>query len=307
MKNILITGGLGFLGGHLIERLLSKEKYTVINIDKITYASRTDFSFRSRVNYYSEQNTDLIHLETIPENTDIIVHCAAETHVDTSFTNPKIFFDSNVFGTFQLLEAVRKLPKQKRPCIIYMSTDEVYGDTGAIVYDESMNLMPSNPYAATKAAAEQLFHAWASSYNIPFVILRNTNNYGPDQNKEKFIPLCFESLRKDSKIPIHGDGTQRRTWIHVDDTLDAIEHIIDSDIKNEVFNVSGPENYSILEVASFIANAFSKDFKKVIYFTSNRLTQDMNYQIDGKKLMTTGWTPKRRLNDFIKEYAQDAQ
>ncbi len=200
----VVTGGRGFIGSHFVEEVLNRGD-EVIDIDKMTYAASEVLPWDSNPNY-TLLREDISEIDHIP-NCDVIVNFAAESHVDNSIRDTDPFVKSNILGVHNLLELVRGKPKYNRPLFLHISTDEVYGDRLIGSFTEKDKLSPSNPYSATKAAAEMLVLSYARTYEIDYIITRSANNYGPRQYEEKLIPKCIDSLNRGKKIPIHGDGS----------------------------------------------------------------------------------------------------
>ena len=240
MKVVYITGCLGLIGSHITRACLEKGWY-VKGVDALTYAANDDLlnEFKSYENF-SFVHSDINDLTFLYE-CDYIINTAAETHVGNSIANSDKFVTSNINGVHNLLELIRNYRQETAttPTLLHFSTDEVYGDIENGSHTESDLLKPSNPYSATKAAADQLILAWGRTYKIPYVIVRPTNNYGIGQYVEKLIPKACKYLDLGRKIPLHNGGTPIRTWLHAADTAQAIITIIENGIKNEIFNISG--------------------------------------------------------------------
>ena len=296
----LVTGGRGFIGSHFVEKALD-EGHEVIDIDKMTYAasSRLPWDVHPR---YTHIEKDICDIDHIP-NCDIIVNFAAESHVDNSIESPKVFLKSNTEGVFNLLSLLRAKVYQK-PLFVHISTDEVYGDVNEGEKTEESILNPSNPYSATKAAAEMLINAYARTFKIDYQIVRSTNNYGPRQYPEKLIPRIIHSLDTSQKIPLHGDGSYVRDWLYVKDNVNAIYQICNSDQKNEIWNVSAYNYMTNLQVVQNICDWKGvENYMDHINFVENRMGQDYRYSICSKKLRNTlGWSPaKSHLYNFIRD------
>lgn len=308
-KRILVTGGLGFIGSHFIEKCLAKG-HTVINIDKLTYASNLNLNFEG--NYQFIKN-DIEKLDHIP-SCDIIVNFAAESHVDNSISESSNFIDSNILGVYNILEILKNnkiksnLSAQKyvSPIFVQISTDEVFGDIEEGFFKEDDRHRASNPYSATKSAAEQIVFAWARTYDLPFLITRTTNNYGPRQHHEKLIPRAITNILKGKKVPIHGNGSYVRNWIHVNDNVEAIYRVIDSGNLNDVYHVSSDEEYSVNEIVAKICEVLKLDFKNYVDYSSDRAGADLRYALDSQKIKMLGWkqqiTIQNSLPDIIEYY-----
>jgi len=283
----VVTGGRGFIGSHFVEAAL-KRGDTVVDIDKMTYAACKDLPWDSNPNYTLIKE-DISELKHLP-NCDIVVNFAAESHVDNSIRDTDPFIKSNILGVHNLLELIRGKQPYNRPLFFHISTDEVYGDKLKGSFTEEDKLSPSNPYSATKAAAEMLVLSYSRTYGINYIITRSANNYGPRQYEEKLIPKCVESILSGKKIPIHGDGSYIRDWTYVRDNVSGLLKIIDSEIVNEVFNVAAENHMTNLEVVDKILEWYGVD-RDILEFVENRWGQDLRYAIDSSKLRKLGWSP----------------
>jgi dTDP-glucose 4,6-dehydratase len=298
MKIVLyVTGCLGFIGFHVTKACLDKGWY-VRGIDKGTYAA--NWNLLSKLKVYENfvfENKDINELDTLYE-CDYIINTAAETHVDNSIISSKVFLKSNINGVHHLLEKIKE--SKNKPILLHFSTDEVYGDIVQGFHKEIDLLKPSNPYSATKAAADMLITAWSRTYNLPYIIVRPTNNYGIGQYTEKFIPRTIKYLIMGKKAQLHDQGKPWRNWLHASDTACAVIRIIDSNVTNDVFNISGNyEEQNIVVVQKIIkAMGLTGDLDKYLDTNHVRLGQDVRYAIDDSKLKSLGWSPKA---DFDKE------
>lgn len=292
MKRIVyVTGCLGFIGSH-VTRLCLNKGWFVRGIDKQSYAANVEllkeFNKFPNFSYENKDINDIIFLY----DCDYIINTAAETHVDNSISRNDVFIKSNICGVHNLLELIRVTKKEKLPVLIHFSTDEVYGDLEYGSHTEECLLKPSNPYSASKAAADQLVLAWNRTYGIPYIIVRPTNNYGVGQYIEKLIPKSIKYLQLGRKIPLHNNGTPKRTWLHVEDTANGVIHIIESGVTNCIFNIPGNEELRNIDVVEKIVKIFHgsqclvEDFVNLNY---NREGQDIRYSIDGSKLKSLGW------------------
>jgi dTDP-glucose 4,6-dehydratase len=298
-KIVYVTGCLGFIGYHVTKACLDRGWY-VRGIDKITYAANINFlpELESYRNFTFEQN-DINNLEELYE-CDYIINTAAETHVDNSIASSDVFVRSNIDGVHHLLKLIKQKYKFKMPILLHFSTDEVYGDIEVGAHTETDLLKPSNPYSATKAAADMLICAWARTYGVPYVIVRPTNNYGIGQYTEKFIPHTIKHLSLGKTAPLHDNGLPKRTWLHASDTARAVITIIDSGSVNETYNISG--NYEDQNIV--VANKIIREMKlkgkssKYLDLSVKRPGQDVRYAIDDSKLKALGWKP---VADFDKE------
>jgi dTDP-glucose 4,6-dehydratase len=294
----LVTGGRGFIGSHFVERVLN-DGHRVVDIDKMTYCSNKSLPWDNDENYklIKKDINDLTHL---PES-DFLVNFAAESHVDNSINSPLVFSHSNYNGTQNLLELVRSRV-YNRPLFVQVSTDEVYGDIRETFSTEEDSLVPSNPYSASKAAAEMLVLAYNKTFDIDYLITRSSNNYGPRQYEEKLVPKIINCLQDQRKIPIHGDGSYIRDWIYVKDNANAIYHLIMNHYKNDIFNVSVKNHMTNLEVVEEICKWFGlEDIEPYVEFVPNRLGQDLRYYIENEKLLSTRWKVEypHKMYNFI--------
>jgi dTDP-glucose 4,6-dehydratase len=295
-KIVYITGCLGFIGSYVTRKCLERGWY-VRGIDKITYASNPNllYEFLEYPNFVFEEK-DINDIEFLYE-CDYFINTAAETHVGNSIVKSEDFLYSNVNGVYHILELLRNYRQESTtlPTFIHFSTDEVYGDIENGSHGEKDILKPSNPYAATKAAADQLILAWARTYSLPYVILRPTNNYGIGQYVEKLIPKSVKFLSLDRKIPLHNGGTPIRNWLNADDTAEAVMVVIDSKVQNEIFNICGGFEQSNLETVSKIINLMMPDENIDDHLDLHivRVGQDIRYALDDSKLRALGWSPKK--------------
>ncbi|MFA6404798.1 MAG: dTDP-glucose 4,6-dehydratase [Candidatus Paceibacterota bacterium] len=294
--SILVTGGLGFIGSCFIEMLLKKGD-SVINVDKMTYAIREDTNFEKHPNYQFVKK-DICDLRGLPQNIKYIVNFAAESHVDNSIISTAQFFKSNVRGVYNLLELIRRLPKERRPVFIQISTDEVYGDILTGSFKETDPLKPSSPYSATKAAADQLVMGWGRTYGLKYRITRSSNNYGYGQRPEKLIPKAMKLAMKNEKIPIHGDGSYRREWIYTEDNCRAIILVMERGLDGEIYNISTGEEFTNLEVVKKVLVTMNKPNNMYRYVT-DRPGQDVRYYVDSSKIRSLGWQPKMTLDQYL--------
>jgi dTDP-glucose 4,6-dehydratase len=293
----VVTGGRGFIGSHFVDLAL-KNGHTIIDIDKMTYCSNKTLPWDNHEKY-THVKEDIADIKHIPF-CDVVVNFAAETHVDNSITYCGEFVKTNINGVYNILELLRG-KVYERPLFVQISTDEVYGDTlhGSFCEDDVLN--PSNPYSATKSAAEHLVTAYHRTYGIDYLITRSSNNYGPRQYEEKLIAKTISCVKEERKIPLHGDGSYIRDWIYVKDNAKAILDLIECGVKNETFNIAGGLQLDNNQVVEQICQWFEmKDWKSQIVYTENRLGQDLRYSINCEKIRKSGITiPKRnKLVDF---------
>jgi len=303
MRIVYITGCLGFIGSYITRTCLQKGWY-VKGVDKITYAANKDLldEFKQYENF-SFVNCDINDLKFLYD-CDYIINTAAETHVGNSITNSDEFVSSNINGVHNLLELIRNYRQEtsKTPILLHFSTDEVYGDIETGAHIETDLLKPSNPYSATKAAADMLVLAWARTYNLPYIIVRPTNNYGVGQYVEKLIPKTCKYLKLGRKIPLHNNGAPIRNWLHAQDTTNAVITIIESEVENEIYNICGGFEQSNIITVEKILKEYFGDYKisNYIDLSYNRQGQDVRYALDDSKLRSLGWEPKTNFNQELK-------
>ena len=300
-KVVYVTGCLGFIGYHVTKACLEKGWY-VRGIDKCTYAANENL-LPELLNYkkFVFEKKDINDLDILYE-CDYIINTAAETHVDNSIASSDVFVKSNIDGVHHLLKLIKDNYKFKMPTLLHFSTDEVYGDIVEGFHTEQDLLKPSNPYSATKAAADMLVTAFARTYNIPYVIVRPTNNYGIGQYTEKFIPHTIKYLSLGKPAPLHNAGTPRRTWLHASDTAAAVIRIIDMGIVNEIYNISGNYEEANIVVATKIVKlmGFKGDPNQYFDLGVTRAGQDVRYAIDDTKLQDLGWTAEAKFDQELK-------
>lgn len=298
-KIVYVTGCLGFIGFHVAKRCLEAGWY-VYGIDKVSYAANTDLLEQLwEFDNFKFDKKDINDIKRLVY-CDYVINCAAETHVDNSIEDSNVFVHSNINGVHNLLELIRQ-QSGKKPTLLHFSTDEVYGDIDAGSFTETQLLKPSNPYSATKAAADMLITAWARTHNVPFIIVRPTNNYGIGQYVEKLIPKTIKYLNLGRQVPLHMNGTPRRTWLHVEDTADAIMTIIDRGSVGEIYNISGNYETSNLDVVHQIIDnmMLTTDHEDHIDFDYQRAGADVRYSINDDKLKALGWAPRRIFKEEL--------
>jgi dTDP-glucose 4,6-dehydratase len=301
-KVVYVTGCLGFIGYHVTKACLDMGWY-VRGIDSCTYAANLHLLPElKKYNTFTFEQNDINDLDILYE-CDYIINTAAETHVDNSIASSDVFVKSNIDGVHNLLKLIKQKYKFKMPTLLHFSTDEVYGDIVEGAHTEEDLLKPSNPYSATKAAADMLISAWARTYGVPYIIVRPTNNYGIGQYTEKFIPHTIKHLSLGKKAPLHDLGLPRRTWLHASDTANAVIHIIEAGVVNEIFNISGNYEEQNLVVAKKIIKLMGLKGEPEQYLDLGvkRLGQDVRYAIDDSKLQELGWKP---VADFDSELKQ---
>lgn len=304
MKIVYVTGCLGFMGSY-VTRLCLQRGWHVKGVDKITYAANEELlaEFGKNKNF-SFVHCDINDLRFLYD-CDYVINTAAETHVGNSIANSDDFVSSNINGVHNLLELIQNYRQEnsKIPTLLHFSTDEVYGDIIGGAHTETDLLKPSNPYSATKAAADMLIMAWGRTYGVPYIILRPTNNYGMGQYVEKLIPKTCKYLHLGRKIPLHNNGTPVRTWLHAADTAAAVAKIIETGVKNEIYNISGGFEQSNHETVKKILKVLlnTDDFNMNDYIDSSysRAGQDLRYSLDDSKLRSLGWSPKKVFDEEL--------
>ena len=301
MKVVYITGCLGFIGSH-VTRLCLNQGWYVRGIDKCTYAANLNLltEFHEYDNFEFE-NEDINDIKFLYE-CDYVINTAAETHVGNSIANSDVFVKSNIDGVHNLLNLIKNYRHEssKLPILLHFSTDEVYGDIEEGAHTETDLLKPSNPYSATKAAADMLVLAWGRTYNLPYVIVRPTNNYGEGQYVEKLIPKTCKYLKLDKKVPLHNNGTPIRNWLHAHDTARAIITIINKGIQNEIYNIAGGFEQSNYDTVSKVIKAYNGgDIENHLDLTYSRVGQDVRYALDDSKLKSLGWRPVVSFDDTL--------
>jgi len=283
-NKVLITGCAGFIGGHALDSFLDNG-CEVIGVDKMTYAANpSTVEPREGFTFYKEDVCDTEAMKNIAEKhgVDYIIHFAAESHVDNSIKGDNCFIDSNITGTKSLMEVCKSLGIP----ICHISTDEVYGPIAEGSFSEYDKLSPQNFYSATKAAAEHIVCAYSNTFDIDYVMIRMSNNYGPRQNKEKFIPTILKSIKSESKIPVYGNGLNVRDWIYVKDSVRVIYNIVQSvNFNKEIYNITFRDEKYNLEVISEILNYFNLTQEQAVEFVEDRLGHDSRYSITNEKML----------------------
>ena len=323
---VLVTGGAGFIGSALCRHLVNKG-YDVFNVDKLTYAGNLQ-SLKTLVgkqNYHFYQldicDSDAVFEILENEQIDAIMHLAAESHVDRSILGPSAFIETNIVGTFRLLEAARRYfekldpAKQKTFRFHHISTDEVFGDLpfDSGIFTEQTPYNPSSPYSASKASSDHLVRAWHHTYGLPTVISNCSNNYGPYHFPEKLIPLVILSALDEKPLPIYGEGKNIRDWLYVEDHARALETIVCHGKIGESYNVGGHNERTNLQVVESICDildvlkprASRKSYRELITFVKDRAGHDRRYAIDPTKIMTElHWKPQETFDTGLKKTVQ---
>jgi len=298
---ILVTGGAGFIGSEFVHQLVKKNEHTVTVLDAFTYAGNKNnlSNVIKQINIIEADisNEKLVRQVFKKNKFDLVVHFAAESHVDNSIISPKKFITSNVNGTFNLLEASNKELVER---FIYISTDEVYGSLESIIADEQNILAPSSPYSASKASGEHLTYAYGKTFGLDYKIVRCSNNYGQRQYPEKLIPLTIKKFFQNERVPIYGTGNNIREWINVSDCAEAITLVALQDSNNNIFNIGSGDFHTNLSVVNQIAKHMNIDYD-FIDFVSDRKGHDFRYAINSDLIRKTfSWQPRITFNEGIK-------
>lgn len=314
-KIVYVTGCLGFMGSYVTRACLKRGWY-VKGVDKVTYAANEELLGEfQHYNNFSFVYCDINDL-TFLYDCDFVINTAAETHVGNSIVSSKEFVKSNIDGVHNLLELIKNFRGENagKPTLLHFSTDEVYGDIDSGLHTEKDMLKPSNPYSATKAAADMLIMAWGRTHKVPYMILRPTNNYGPGQYTEKLIPKSVKYLTLGRKIPLHNNGESYRNWLHAEDTANAVLTLIEKGQSNEIYNVAGGfEQKNIDTVTKVISEYFQSthdqlSVKEFIDFSVTRPGEDIRYALDDSKLRSLGWQPQKQfdveLSSIVSYYKQ---
>ncbi len=301
---IFVTGGAGFIGSSFIRHVLALGKnYAAVNYDKLTYAGNLGNldSVAANPNYRFVRGDicDAAAVEAAMCGSDVVVHFAAESHVDRSIYEPAPAMETNVTGTFVLLQVARKLRLER---FVHVSTDEVYGELPSGTFaDESSPLQPNSPYSASKAAADLLVRSFVRTYEFPALVTRSSNNYGPYQFPEKFLPLMITNALNDKPLPIYGDGLQQRDWVHVEDNCRGILAVLERGCVGETYNIGGLDVEENLAMARRVLRLLGKP-ESLLSFVSDRPGHDRRYALCSKKIeKELGWTPTTRLDEGLRQ------
>lgn len=302
MRVVCVTGCLGFIGSHFT-RVCLQLGWRVWGVDKKTYAARTEllseFEQHKNFRFLEADIAKMDHLYDV----DCIFNFAAETHVDNSIMDSGRFSWSNIMGVENLLELIRAKRNYEMPLLFHVSTDEVYGDVVAGMHKETDSLRPSNPYSASKAASDMLILGWYRTHQVPYIIVRPTNNYGIHQYPEKLIPKSVKYLTLNKKIPLHGDGSYVRNWLHVEDTVSAILHLFEHGERNRIYNISGNYEAPNKEIIAKVLAAYfgrSEPIEEHVQFNYVRMGEDVRYSLDDSPLRALGWTNNKLFDVEIK-------
>jgi len=300
-KTLLVTGGAGFIGSNFVHSMLKLyPNVRIVNLDKLTYAGNldnlADIGCDPRHEFIRGDIRDRELVQNTFEHVQGVFHFAAETHVDRSIVGAGEFVLTDVFGTFVLLEALRRSPQVE--FFVHVSTDEVYGSRDKGFFKETDPLNPSSPYAASKVGADRLAHAYFVTYGVPVVIVRPSNNYGPYQYPEKFIPLFVTNAMEDKPLPLYGKGANVRDWLHVEDNCRAIELVARRGALGEAYNIGANDERRNIDVARRIVKLLGKS-RDLIKFVPDRAGHDRRYAVNCRKLRALGWKTEIAFEDGL--------
>ena len=310
-QTILITGGAGFIGSHLVLYMVENyPHYHILNLDSLTYAANLSvletIAQQKNYTFIKADITDPQAVQELFEKQDIdhVIHLAAESHVDNSIESSFEFCNTNVIGTLNLLESYSKLDK-KHKLFIHISTDEVFGSIKDGFFDENSNYKPNSPYSASKASSDHFVRAYIETHKLPAIVTNCSNNFGPYQHKEKFIPTIISSLINKKNIPVYGDGKNIREWIHVEDHVDGLIHLSKNGKVGESYCIGSGEEYSNIDIVKNICKIYdelngTKDSEKLISFVEDRKGHDYRYALNSGKIIKSGWNCKMNFKDSIK-------
>jgi dTDP-glucose 4,6-dehydratase len=304
---IIITGGAGFIGANFVHLLAENDDYDIVVLDKLTYAGDMDnlAGIMDKIEFIKGDIQDADLVPKLMKDSDMVVNFAAETHVDRSIEDPGVFVKTDVLGTYNLLENVRKYDVER---FIQISTDEVYGSIEQGSFTENSNLDPSSPYSASKAGGDLLVGAYRKTYDLPLIITRSSNNYGPRQYPEKLIPLFIMNAIQDKELPLYGDGLNVRDWIYVMDNCRGVEVVLQKGKLGEVYNIGGGNEKTNLEITHIILELLNKP-ESLINPVKDRLGHDRRYSLDSTKIKKLGWEPhwdfREGLKDTIAYYQEN--
>jgi dTDP-glucose 4,6-dehydratase len=303
MTNVLVTGGAGFIGSNFVRHALtSHPDWRVTTLDKLTYAGRMEnlkgVIDHPRHEFVKGDVADPAVASALVAASEIVVHFAAETHVDRSILSAGEFITTDIFGTFVLLEAAREAKRLRK--FVQISTDEVYGSVPEGSSRETDELRPRNPYSASKAGADRLAYSYWATYQVPVVITRASNNYGPNQFPEKVIPLFITNAMENLQVPLYGDGLNERDWLHVSDNCRALDVVIEAGTPGEVYNVGGGNHVRNGDLTRRILQLLGKP-ETLIRHVADRPGHDRRYSLDTTKLRSLGWAPRVEFEQGLAE------
>ncbi len=297
MTRILVTGGAGFIGSNFLRLIIETTDFDVTVLDRLKFVGRVETikDVEKKIKLIKGDIANINDVMKAMESCDYIVNFAAESHVDRSITDAESFVRSNILGTFNLLEAAKKLEVKR---FLHISTDEVYGSRLEGDFKEDDALDPSSPYSATKAGSDLLANAYFKTYGVPVLITRSSNNYGPFQFPEKFIPKMITNAILNKPLPIYGDGKYIRDWVYVMDNCEAILTALMKGKLGEIYNISTDDKKMNIEIAKFILQKLNKP-ESLIQFVVDRPAHDRRYSISSEKIKKLGWKPKMSLEEGL--------
>jgi dTDP-glucose 4,6-dehydratase len=301
MVKVLVTGGAGFIGSNFVRYAIAAHPdWHVTTLDKLTYAGRLEnlksVEDHPRHRFVKGDIADIAVAGPLVRESEVVVNFAAETHVDRSIKHAADFITTDVFGTFVLLEAARENANLRR--FVQISTDEVYGSVPVGSSKETDELKPRNPYSASKAGADRLAYSYWATYQVPVIITRASNNYGPNQFPEKIIPLFITNLVDDIPVPLYGDGQNERDWLHVDDHCRGVDLLIDKGVDGEVYNIGGGNQVKNVDLTHRLLELVGKS-TSLITPVADRPGHDRRYSLDTNKLEALGWQPQEPFEEGL--------
>lgn len=308
---LLVTGGAGFIGSNFIRHIIKKyPQYEIINLDKLTYAGNLDnlkdIENNSNYTFVKGDICDRKIVDELSRDVDVIVNFAAQSHVDRSIIDASDFLRTNIDGTYSLLKTAKRHNISR---FVQISTDEVYGSIGKGSFKETDTLSPSSPYAASKAAADMLVHSYRVTFNLPTIVARSTNNFGPYQYPEKVIPLFITNALENKSLPLYGDGMNVRDWLYVIDNCEAIDLILHKGKEGEIYNIGGGNELRNIDLTKMVLKIMGRP-EGLIQPVKDRPGHDRRYSLDCSKMeRELGWTPRfdfeRALEETVKWYVDN--
>ena len=316
-SKVLITGGAGFIGSHVVRRFVKSRNYKVVNLDKLTYAGNLenlrDIEDDSNYEFVKGDICDFDFINTLFKEYDFdgIIHLAAESHVDRSISNPLEFVQTNVIGTMSLLNAAKESWRASEGKRFYhVSTDEVYGSLGETgFFTEETSYDPKSPYSASKASSDHFVRAYGNTYGLPFVVSNCSNNYGPNHFPEKLIPLLINNIKNKKPLPVYGKGENIRDWLYVEDHAQAIETIYEKGKNGETYNIGGFNEWKNIDLVHLLCDIMDRKLgnsegtsRELITFVKDRAGHDLRYAIDATKLSDElGWKPSLQFEEGLEK------